>query len=63
LHAHLHACGYCNLVSHTPILPSRETPFALASRVIAHRTATRFESLARTSPRLNAEPRAPPQTR
>lgn len=63
LHAHLHACGYCNLVSHTPVLPSHETPFALASRVIAHRTATRFESLRHASPQLSAEPRAPPITR
>ncbi|WP_175690083.1 DUF2946 domain-containing protein [Burkholderia anthina] len=60
LQAHLQACGYCSLLTHTPALPAPELTFAAHVRVIQHRTATRFESLRRALPLTAAQPRAPP---
>ncbi|AXF22865.1 DUF2946 domain-containing protein [Burkholderia pyrrocinia] len=60
LQAHLHACGYCSLLAHTPALPAPELTFAANVRVIQHREATRFESLRRALPLTAAQPRAPP---
>lgn len=58
--SHLQACGYCNLLSHTPALPTAEATFAATVWAIHHRTATRFESLQRVLPLTAAQPRAPP---
>ncbi|RQZ27797.1 DUF2946 domain-containing protein [Burkholderia sp. Bp9017] len=60
LQAHLQACGYCNLLAHTPALPAPELTFAAHVRVIQHREATRFESLRRALALTAAQPRAPP---
>jgi Protein of unknown function (DUF2946) len=57
---HWHACGYCGLAAHLPMLPSVEPSFALTVWSIRHRVATTFESIARTEPRSSAQPRAPP---
>ncbi|KAG8153390.1 DUF2946 domain-containing protein [Burkholderia catarinensis] len=60
LQAHLHACGYCSLLAHTPALPAPELTFAANVGVIQHRAATRFDSLRRALPLTAAQPRAPP---
>jgi len=62
LQAHLQACGYCSLLAHTPALPAPELTFAAHVHAIAHRAATRFESLRRALPLTAAQPRAPPFT-
>ncbi|RKU04758.1 DUF2946 domain-containing protein [Burkholderia sp. Nafp2/4-1b] len=60
LHAHLQACGYCNLLAHTPALPVPELTFAANIHPLQHRAATRFDSLRRALPLTAAQPRAPP---
>ncbi|WP_342611396.1 DUF2946 domain-containing protein [Burkholderia ambifaria] len=60
LQAHLQACGYCNLLAHTPALPAPELTFAVHVHLLQHRAATRFESLRRALPLTAAQPRAPP---
>ncbi|WP_063552145.1 DUF2946 domain-containing protein [Burkholderia territorii] len=60
LQAHLQACGYCSLLAHTPALPAPELTFAANLHPLQHREATRFESLRRTLPLTDAQPRAPP---
>ena len=60
LQAHLQACGYCNLLAHTPALPAPELTFAAHVHPLQHRAATRFESLRRALPLTAAQPRAPP---
>ncbi|WP_027803817.1 DUF2946 domain-containing protein [Paraburkholderia dilworthii] len=60
LGAHWHACGYCNLIAHMPVLPSAQPEFAVTVWVIQHRVATRFESIRRVEPLASAQPRAPP---
>ncbi|MGR3908251.1 DUF2946 domain-containing protein [Burkholderia sp. SR8] len=60
LQAHLQACGYCNLLAHTPALPAPELTFAASIPPLQHREATRFESLRRALPLTAAQPRAPP---
>ncbi|WP_347469033.1 DUF2946 domain-containing protein [Burkholderia stagnalis] len=58
--AHLQACGYCNLLTHAPALPTPEASFAATVRAIHQRAETRFESLRRVLPLTAAQPRAPP---
>lgn len=58
--AHLQACGYCNLLAHTPVLPSVEPAFVVTASLIQHRVATRFDSVRRIEPLASAQPRAPP---
>jgi Tfp pilus assembly protein PilX len=60
LFAHLQACGYCGFFAHTPALPTAQAMFVLTVRAIAHRVATRFESLRRAFALTTAQPRAPP---
>ena len=60
LAAHWHACGYCNLIAHMPVLPSVQPAFAVTAWAIQHRVATRFESLRRVEPLTSPQPRAPP---
>ncbi|WP_042299658.1 DUF2946 domain-containing protein [Paraburkholderia kururiensis] len=60
LFAHLQACGYCGFFAHTPALPTAQAMFVLIVRAIAHRVATRFESLRRAFALTAAQPRAPP---
>ncbi|MFX1736117.1 DUF2946 domain-containing protein [Paraburkholderia sp. A1RI_3L] len=60
LFAHLQACGYCGFFAHTPALPTAQAMFVLTVRAIAHRVATRFESLRRAFALTAAQPRAPP---
>ncbi|MGF6410404.1 DUF2946 domain-containing protein [Paraburkholderia sp. MM5482-R1] len=60
LAAHWHACGYCNLIAHMPVLPSVQPEFAVTVWAIQHRIATRFESIRRVEPLVSAQPRAPP---
>ncbi|MGF6807366.1 hypothetical protein OKW30_002492 [Paraburkholderia sp. Clong3] len=60
LAAHWHACGYCNLIAHMPVLPSVQPEFAVTVWAIQHRVATRFESIRRVEPLASAQPRAPP---
>ena len=60
LQAHLQACGYCNLLAHSPALPAPELTFAASIHPLQHREATRFESLRRALPLTAAQPRAPP---
>ena len=60
LAAHWHACGYCNLLAHMPVLPGVESIFAVAVWAIQHRVATQFESVRRVEPSASAQPRAPP---
>lgn len=60
LAAHWHACGYCNLIAHMPVLPSVQPAFALIAWAIQHRAATRFETLRRAEPPTSSQPRAPP---
>lgn len=55
-----HACGYCNLLAHMPVLPSIEPTFAVTIWAIQHRAATQFESVRRVEPLASAQPRAPP---
>jgi hypothetical protein len=57
---HWHACGYCGLAAHLPVLPSVEPEFALTVWSIQHRVVTTFESIARMELRSSAQPRAPP---
>ncbi|AOK55294.1 DUF2946 domain-containing protein [Burkholderia stagnalis] len=58
--AHLQACGYCNLLTHAPALPTPEASFAATVQAIHQRAETRFESLRRVLPLTAAQPRAPP---
>ncbi|EDT41937.1 DUF2946 domain-containing protein [Burkholderia ambifaria] len=58
--SHLHACGYCSLLTHTPALPTPEASFAATVQAIRQRAETRFESLRRVLPLTAAQPRAPP---
>jgi hypothetical protein len=58
--AHLQACGYCSLLTHTPALPTPEASFAATVQAIHQRAETRFESLRRVMPLTAAQPRAPP---
>ena len=58
--SHLQACGYCNLLTHTPALPTPEASFAATVPAIHQRAEARFESLRRVLPLTAAQPRAPP---
>lgn len=58
--AHLQACGYCNLLAHTPVLPSVESAPAVTVCLIEHRVAPRFDDVYRVEPLASALPRAPP---
>jgi len=60
LASHWHACGYCSLLTHVPVLPASPSTFALTVAVIAQRVAVRFESVALVTPFESAQPRAPP---
>jgi len=60
LAGHWQACGYCNLLAHTPVMPSVQPAFAATVWAIQHRVATRFESVRRVEPLASAQPRAPP---
>ncbi|CAB3759354.1 MFS transporter [Burkholderia sp. MSh2] len=60
LQAHLHACGYCSLLAHSPALPAPELTFAADPHALPHREAARFDSLRRALPLTAAQPRAPP---
>ncbi|MBP0589596.1 DUF2946 domain-containing protein [Paraburkholderia sp. LEh10] len=60
LASHWHACGYCSLLAHTPVLPVAPPAFAVTVAAIAHRVETRFESVALIAPFKAAQPRAPP---
>lgn len=60
LAARWHACGYCSLLAHMPVLPSVEPALAITVWAIQHRVATRFESVRRLEPLASAQPRAPP---
>ncbi|MBN3757626.1 DUF2946 domain-containing protein [Paraburkholderia sp. Tr-20389] len=60
LASHWHACGYCSLLTHVPVLPASPSAFALTVTVISQRVATRFESVALIAPFEAAQPRAPP---
>ena len=62
LAAHWHACGYCNLIAHMPVLPSVQPAFfAAAAWAIQHCVAIRFESVRRAEPPTSPQPRAPPR--
>ncbi|MDN7183294.1 DUF2946 domain-containing protein [Caballeronia sp. SEWSISQ10-4 2] len=54
------ACCYCGLLSHMPVVPSVQAPFAITVRVIAHRVTARLESVRRIEPLTYSQPRAPP---
>jgi hypothetical protein len=60
LASHWHACGYCSLLTHVPVLPASPSTFALTVAAVAQRVATRFESVALIAPFEAAQPRAPP---
>jgi len=60
LASHWHACGYCSLLTHVPVLPASPSSFALTVAAVAQRIATRFESVALITPFEAAQPRAPP---
>jgi len=60
LASHWHACGYCSLLAHVPVLPASPSTFALTVAVIVQRVAVRFESVALVTPFETAQPRAPP---
>jgi hypothetical protein len=60
LASHWHACGYCSLLTHVPVLPASPSTFAVTIVAIAQRVATRFESVALVAPFEAAQPRAPP---
>lgn len=60
LASHWHACGYCSLLAHVPVLPASPSAFALAVAALTQRVAVRFESVALASPYQAAQPRAPP---
>jgi hypothetical protein len=60
LASHWHACGYCSLLTHVPVLPASPPAFALTVAAIAQRIATRYQSVALIAPFDAAQPRAPP---
>ncbi len=60
LASHWHACGYCSLLAHAPVLPSAPIAFALTVAAITQRVQARFESVALAAPFDAAQPRAPP---
>ncbi|MEX3933935.1 DUF2946 domain-containing protein [Paraburkholderia phymatum] len=60
LASHWHACGYCSLVAHFPVLPASLSTFALIVTAITQRAAARFDSVALATPYQAAQPRAPP---
>ncbi|BFG77066.1 DUF2946 domain-containing protein [Paraburkholderia terrae] len=60
LASHWHACGYCSLLAHIPVLPASPSTFALTVAAITQRVAVRFESVALVTPFESAQPRAPP---
>jgi hypothetical protein len=60
LASHWHACGYCSLLTHVPVLPASPPTFALTVAAMVQRVATRFESVALIAPFEAAQPRAPP---
>ena len=61
LAAHLHACGYCSLLTHLPVLPGAFTTFTLSTGSVAPPRAIRFESVELITPFKAAQPRAPPR--
>jgi hypothetical protein len=61
LAAHWHACGYCSLLAHLPVLPGAPATFALPAGSVAPRSAARFESVELIAPFKAAQPRAPPR--
>ena len=60
LASHWHACGYCSLLTHVPVLPGSPPAFTPIAAAEAQRVATRFESVALIPPFEAAQPRAPP---
>jgi hypothetical protein len=60
LASHWHACGYCSLLAHFPVLPASPSTFALTVAAIEQRIATRLKSVALVAPFKTAQPRAPP---
>ncbi|MEM5434466.1 DUF2946 domain-containing protein [Paraburkholderia diazotrophica] len=60
LASHWHACGYCSLLAHFPVLPASPSTFALTVTAITQQAAARFDSVALAAPYQAAQPRAPP---
>ncbi|CAN0620750.1 conserved exported protein of unknown function [Burkholderia multivorans] len=60
LAAHWHACGYCSLLAHAPVLPVSAVVLAVAAAAVEQQVAVRFETLRRVFVHTAAQPRAPP---
>lgn len=60
LAAHWHACGYCNLLAHTPALPTPAVALAVTAATREQQAVVRFETLRRIVVHTAAQPRAPP---
>jgi len=62
LASHWHACGYCSLLTHVPVLPASPSSFALTVAAVAQRIATRFDT-AGSGRRQRASARRGPKLR
>ncbi|CAN0620697.1 conserved exported protein of unknown function [Burkholderia multivorans] len=60
LAAHWHACGYCSLLAHAPVLPVSAVVLAVAAATVEQQAAVRFETVRRVFVHTAAQPRAPP---